>query len=87
MITVTWLNILSVVTLLIPSVIIGYGSKAGSRTGLFILYVWIATSVIFGLMGLAAMLFALGMFAVIAIVFRRRLDIKKWRENSLKRQR
>lgn len=64
--------------LLLPCVILAYGSAKGNKAGYFVLCAWLAEALIFGLLGLYLFLYGVAVIGLIAYIFRDGLDMQRW---------
>lgn len=80
------LKFLAMLALLLPSSLIANRSVEGSKAGYFVLHIWVAEAVIYGLFGLTAFICGLFVFFLIGFSFRRKLQIAKWWANRSNRK-
>lgn len=72
------LDVAATAMLLLPAAWIAMRSRAASMTGYFIIYAWLAEALVFALFGLAHFLAAVLVLVTLALLFRSRLDMKRW---------
>lgn len=71
--------------LLLPSALIANRSVSGGGAGYFLLYSWLAEAVVYGVFGLEYFIFGLLVLLLMALIFRKKLDMNKWWSNKLKK--
>ncbi|MBC3873743.1 hypothetical protein [Undibacterium flavidum] len=62
----------------LPAIVIAVKSKSGCNAGFYVFYLWMAGACIYSLLGLLHFVFGIAIFALIAFVFREKLEINKW---------